>query len=192
MLKVIDVGLMANHLSAHQGAIKRFELYSKLTKNPNLLSILGQQIGMMQNHVQVMNMLLDPNHTNQVTLQPVPQVTPQQNQNSLFIDIEIGDRDMAFDSHFTATSMANDNFISSTNMKNLQVKRIHSEMALQQSQIAKQYEMFTEQMGWMDHPVATNIQQQEAMSPLQNQTFNPLNQNGQQEQLDTQNPQRIQ
>ncbi|WP_019416197.1 hypothetical protein [Paenisporosarcina sp. TG20] len=192
MLKVIDVGLMANHLSAHKGAIKRFELYSNLTKNPNLLTILGQQIGMMQNHVQVMNMLLDPNHTNQVTLQPVPQVTSQLNQNSVAIDIEIEDRDMAFDSHFTATSMANDNFISSTNMKNPQVKRIHSEMALQQSQIAKQYEMFAEQMGWMDHPIATSIQQQGAMSPLQNQTFNPLHQNGKQAQMNTQNSQRIQ
>ncbi|MCM3441556.1 hypothetical protein AB3Z07_26730 (plasmid) [Metabacillus halosaccharovorans] len=51
MLKTIDVGLMANHLSAHEGVIKRLDLYVKITKNQQLLNILGQQIGTMKNHV---------------------------------------------------------------------------------------------------------------------------------------------
>jgi hypothetical protein len=82
------------------------------------------------------------------------------------VDIGITDEDMLLDAHFTATAMANDNFISATNMKNPQVKQIHVEMALQQSTIAKQYHMLGEQLGWMSHPDATSTEQSEAMSTL--------------------------
>jgi F0F1-type ATP synthase epsilon subunit len=57
MLKTIDVGLMANHLLAHKGIIKRLELYANTAVNQQLARTLEQQIGMMRNHVQVMNQL---------------------------------------------------------------------------------------------------------------------------------------
>ena len=176
MLKTIDVGLMVNHLSAHEGVIKRLDLYVKITKNQQLLNILGQQIGTMKNHVQVMNMLLDPNHSKQVTLPPIPQNGFQINTQQSIMEIGLEDKYMALDAHFTATAMANDNFISSTNMKDPHVKHIHVEMAMQQSQIAKQHEMLGEQMGWMTHPNATTNEQQQAINPLNNQSFNPYHQ----------------
>ena len=37
MLKTIDVGLMANHLSAHKGVISRLELYTKHAKEQQLV-----------------------------------------------------------------------------------------------------------------------------------------------------------
>lgn len=50
------------------------------------------------------------------------------------------------DAHFTATAMANDNFVSATNMKDPLVKRIHAEMALQQSDIANLHENLAHQL----------------------------------------------
>ncbi|RSL28899.1 hypothetical protein D7Z54_34080 [Salibacterium salarium] len=171
MLKTIDVGLMTNHLSAHTGVLKRLELYTRITKSPQLLSVLGQQIGAMKNHVEVMNTLLDPDQSNQIILAPVPQSNLQPNQQPLQLDM--ADYDMTLDAHFTAMAMANDNFVSSSNMKNPQVKKLHSDMAMQQSQIAKQYETFAEQMGWMTHPNATMAEQQQAVNPIHHQPIHP-------------------
>lgn len=55
MLKTIDVGLMANHLSAHKGVISRLELYTKHAKEQQLVVILQKQIGIMKNHVEEPN-----------------------------------------------------------------------------------------------------------------------------------------
>lgn len=166
MLKTVDVGLMANHLPAHNGVISRLELYMNYAKEQQLVQILQKQIGMMKHHVQVMNQLLNLNQNNNVVLPPIPQNVPlhtnELNKNYFGID----DRDMALDAHFTATAMANDNFISATNMKNPQVKRIHIEMALQQSNIADQLGMLAQQLGWITHPNATNYEMNEAMSPM--------------------------
>src|SRR5690625_992798 len=71
MIKTVDVGLMANHLSAHKSIIKRLELYTTYIQNTQILSIINQQIMMMKNHVQVMNQLLDPKQST-VNLPPIP------------------------------------------------------------------------------------------------------------------------
>jgi hypothetical protein len=190
MLKTIDVGLMANHLSAHKGVISRLELYTKHAKEQQLVVILQKQIGIMKNHVEVMNQLLNPNQNNNLNLPPIPLNVPIYQNQSNQLDIGIDDRNMALDAHFTATAMANDNFVSATNMKDPQVKRIHVEMALQQSDIANLHENLAHQLGWLTHPNATSIQQNEAMSPLgkfqQNSTVMNVPPN-----LSTQNQNRI-
>jgi hypothetical protein len=178
MLKTIDVGLMSNHLLAHKGIIKRLEFYANSAKDQQLILFLDQQIGTMRNHVKVMNQLLDPNNTNPVTLPPIPQGLVNNGKQISTVDIGLEDHDMALDAHFTATAIANDNFISSSNMKNQQVKRIHTEMALQQSQIANQYEMLAQQLGWLKHPNATTLEQTEAMNvpTYESMTNQPHNQ----------------
>ncbi|MBP3952884.1 hypothetical protein [Bacillus suaedae] len=191
MLKTVDVGLMANHLSSHQGVIRRLELYTKLTKNQQLNQIFNQQIGAMKNHVQVMNMLLNPHQTNQqITVPPIPQNGMQMQQpQPTPADIDITDRDMALDAHFTATAMANDNFVSASSMKNIQVKHLHIEMAMQQFQLAEQHERLAEQMGWMTHPVATTTEQQQAISQMPPQGFQPYRQMANNGQMNGQNQQ---
>lgn len=192
MLKTVDVGLMANHLSAHQGVIRRLELYTKLTKNQQLNQIFNQQIGAMKNHVQVMNMLLNPNQTNQqITVPPIPQNGMQMQQtHQMSSDMEISDKHMALDAHFTATAMANDNFVSASNMKNPRVKHLHIEMAMQQFHIAEQHEILAEQMGWMTHPVATTTEQQQAISQMPPQGFQPYRQMTNNGQMSGQNQHR--
>ncbi|WP_186575947.1 hypothetical protein [Aquibacillus kalidii] len=171
MLKSVDVGLMANHQMAHKAVISRLELYLGNLENPQLSTIITQQIQMMKNHMQVMNQLLEPNQI-QVTLPPLPPGMPKLNVNVAQMSME--EKDIAMDAHFTASSMAKENFNSSENMKDKQVKQLHSQMGIQQSTIAEKYESFMVQMGWMSAPEATIAEQKAAMmpvNPVQNQAF---------------------
>ncbi|QOR67179.1 hypothetical protein IM538_03250 [Cytobacillus suaedae] len=186
MNKTVDVGLMANHLSAHQGVINRIQLYANNSTNQRLSNILHTQKVMMEHHVQVMNQLLNPSmNTGQVTLPPIPNNgTMNKSLGTNPNNIGLSDKDMLVDAHFTAQAMATDNFMSAMNMKDLNVKNIHVEMALQQSQIAKQHEMLGHELGIMNHPNATQMEQTASMKPMMgNQTamMNSMNQNTQQQ-----------
>lgn len=166
MLKTIDVGLMANHLSVHNAIIKKLERYASSTKNQQLIMILEQQAGLMKNHTNVMNQILHSNQMSQISLPPIPQVTSHSHANYNSI-IGLEDQDITTDAHVTAISMAKENFSSAMNMKDPQVKKIHIEMALQQSHIADQLSMLAQQNGWMSHPNATATEQNYAQNPLQ-------------------------
>lgn len=165
MLKTVDVGLMANHLSVHNAIIKKLERYATSTQNQQLIMLLEQQAGLMKNHVNVMNTLLNPSQTNKISLQPIPNVSSHIHKN--YSPIGLNDSDIATDAQFTAMAMANDNFTSALNMKDPHVKKIHTEMALQQSQIAEQISMLAQQNGWMSHPNVTVNEQVNAQTPLQ-------------------------
>lgn len=185
MLKTVDVGLMANHLSAHKAVIRRLETYLHSVQNQQIATILEKQVNTMKNHVKVMNQLLDPNQ-NTVTLPPIPNGTGMVHTQTF--KLEMSDHDIATDAHFTASSMAKENFNSAENMKNKQVKKIHSEMALQQSTIAGMYENLMSQMGWMNQPNASISEQTSVITPINqippNQEFiNKGNQMGNQNQL---------
>lgn len=157
MIKTVDVGLMANHLSAHKSIIKRLELYTTRIQNTQILSILNQQIMMMKNHVQVMNQLLDPKQST-VNLPPIPSNSGTFS-NQIASNYEMSEKDISIDAHFTASAMAKENFNSSENMKNKQVKKLHSAMALQQATIAEMYEDLMSQMGWINQPNASVTEQ---------------------------------
>lgn len=185
MLKTVDVGLMANHLSAHQAIIKRLDIYLHHVQNQQIATILQKQIMTMKNHVHVMNQLLDPKQ-NVASLPPIPNGAGKV-QDQVNANLDISDKDIAGDAHFTASAMAKENFNSSENMKNQEVKKIHSEMALQQSTIAGMYEHVMNQQGWMSQPNASVSEQTAAVTPL-NAMPNTAMMNGQQ-QMD--NPNRI-
>ena len=79
-LYTVDVGLMADHLPAHEGTMRRLEHYISMRPNVHLMSILQQQLQMMTNHVQAMRILLDPNHAGPINLPPLGQTasTPRE------------------------------------------------------------------------------------------------------------------
>jgi hypothetical protein len=105
----------------------------------------------------VMNQLLNPNHHGPILLPPIPDagfnhyINPMMNQRPPMIS----DRDIALDTHFTATSMANENFVSASAMKSAIVKQIHIGMAMQQETIAQLYEQIIQNYGWVKSPEAT-------------------------------------
>lgn len=176
MSKTIDVGLMANHLSAHQGVISRVKVYMQNANDERLASILQIQMTTLKNHVVVMNELLDPSKNNQsVNLPPVPPIVNFYREAINRVNLGITDKDMLLDAHFTATALANNNFISANNMKDSRVKQLHIEMGLQQSNIAEQYHMLGKQLGWMSHPDAIVDEQLHSMNPLTQQSLNMNN-----------------
>lgn len=176
MLKNVDVGLMVNHLSAHNAIIKRLDMYINHVQNQQIATIIQKQMMIMNNHVQVMKQLLDPKQST-VNLLPIPtNVGMVQNLNN---NLDISDQDIAVDAHFTASAMAKENFNSAENMKNHQVKKTHTEMALQQSTIAGMYEQLMNQLGWMSQPDVSTSEQIAALAPF-NVISNP-NLNGQQQ-----------
>lgn len=184
MLKTVDTGLMANHLPAHKAVISRLQWYLNHVQNPKISSILYKQIHMMKNHVNVMNQLLDPDRKN-VSLPPIPQTAFGTNQNyTRRQEFFINENDIVVDAHFTASSMAKENFNSAENMKDPTVKKLHSEMALQQSTIAEMYEQYIRQMGWLNQPTASQQEQTSSMMPYQTvpsqssfQGYQPVNDN---------------
>ena len=89
----------------------------------------------MENPVEVMNQLL--NQSQNVALPPIPQNVPMNKNQSMKSNMEMENSAIAFDVLLTAAAMAIENFLSATNMKNPQVKRIQVEMPLQQLEIAK-------------------------------------------------------
>src|SRR5699024_6890222 len=95
-----------------------------------------------------MNELLDPKQST-VNLPPISSNLNTAVTNQIAPSYEMGEKDIAVDAHFTASAMAKDNFNSSENMKNKQVKKLHSSMALQQATIAEAYEDLMNKMGWM-------------------------------------------
>src|SRR5699024_10010599 len=149
MLKNVDVGLMVNHLSAHNAIIKRLDMYINHVQNQQIATIIQKQMMIMNNHVQVMKQLLDPKQST-VNLLLIPtNVGMVQHLNN---NLDISDQDIAVDAHFTASAMAKENFNSVENMKNRQVKKTSSEVALKQATIAEMYEELMNQLGWMSQP----------------------------------------
>src|SRR5690625_4551176 len=78
----------------------------------------------------------------------------------------MSEKEISIDAHFTASAMAKENFNSSENMKNKQVKKLHSARALQQATIAEMYEDLMSQMGWMNQPNASGTEQTSVITQL--------------------------
>src|SRR5699024_12441788 len=105
------------------------------------------QITLIKEHKQVMIELIDQKQTT-MNLTPISSKLNTAVTNQIAPSYEMGEKDIAVDAHFTASAMAKDNFNSSENMKNKQVKKLHSSMALQQATIAEAYEDLMNKMGW--------------------------------------------
>src|SRR5699024_12336884 len=58
-LPSVDLGLIAEHLSTHEGMINKLKVYHINTTNPELKSIIALQINVMMSHVRVMLFLIN-------------------------------------------------------------------------------------------------------------------------------------
>ncbi|MCM3715453.1 hypothetical protein M3202_15385 [Alkalihalobacillus oceani] len=71
ILPAIDVGLMAEHLSTHEGVLHKLEHDYHKVKNPVLQQVIAQQFRIMRAHIKVMLSLLDPNQHQWIHLPPL-------------------------------------------------------------------------------------------------------------------------
>lgn len=134
-LPAIDLGLMAEHLAAHEGVIFKLQTYYQNVQNPLLKRVLKSHIDTLQVHVAVMLSLIDPNRIHEVQLPKVNEILFNETLGHLLP----WEKDIALEGRFTAKSMGTNNFNSGTMMKDENVKTIHLQMSYQDIYFQKMY-----------------------------------------------------
>lgn len=159
-LPSIDLGLMAEHLTAHEGIINKLELYQTIVTNTPLKDIIELHANIMHEHVRVMMALINPYQNEYVELAPINEYQ-MNNHMQIAREQGVGFRDkwIALEGHTTAKTMSNENYFSALMMKNQNVRTIHVQMALQQLEVQNKYEEFIEKMGWVFTPHASAQEQ---------------------------------
>ncbi|WP_047986555.1 spore coat protein [Ornithinibacillus californiensis] len=169
-LPAVDLGLMAEHLSAHQGAIQKLHVYEHNVSIPELRETLQLQRNVMEAHVKVMLELINPNTNTNVEVPNLEQVKQKMMQTeSNTKNKNKNDKWIALEAHNTAKSMSNQNYMSALMMKNKNVRDVHVEMALQQLSILERYDMIINNKGWTFTPKATYEEQLETYNQFLNQ-----------------------
>ncbi|GAA0443548.1 MAG: spore coat protein [Bacillota bacterium] len=156
-LPAIDLGLMSEHLAAHEGELCKLNMYFAIANSSQLKNILKLQSNVMYAHVLVMLALINPYHQQPVKLPSMDNT--HSDQNVKHSTATKNDKWIATEAHTSAKSMANDNFISALMMQDQHVRDIHVEMALQQLKIQENYEDFLKNMGWTFVPYTTSEEQ---------------------------------
>ncbi|MFS0674838.1 hypothetical protein [Ornithinibacillus sp. 179-J 7C1 HS] len=159
-LPAVDLGLMAEHLSSHQGAISKLRVYEHNVSLPELRKTLQLQRKIMEAHVNVMLQLINPNNTSYVEVPSLEslkkQITNNQSQsngsNNKWITLE---------ALSSAKSMSNRNFMSALMMQNKNVRDAHVKMAMQQLELMEKYERIAIEHNWTFTPMATYKEQME-------------------------------
>ncbi|MBB6453132.1 spore coat protein CotF [Salirhabdus euzebyi] len=147
-LPAIDVGLMNEHLTTHQGVIHKLKHYYSEVKDPYLKQIIYAQAVIMRDHVKVMLALLDPNNNQWKQVVPLKQVFSRLQLELITPHQHNEDKKIVLENHSTAKFLATDNFLAALMMKNDNVKQVHYDMAMQQANFEKMYSDYINKMGW--------------------------------------------
>ncbi|WP_010651533.1 hypothetical protein [Oceanobacillus massiliensis] len=159
VLPTADLGIMADHLSAHEGVLQKLRAYQKAVTNQQLRNIMRLQENIMQSHVWVMLALINPENNNYVEVPPLQDLATNYPSNPENNEKNSDNKWIALEVRNTANNMSSTNFNSALMMQNPNVIHAHIEMALQQHQIMKMYDEFIESMGWKFIPHATAQEQ---------------------------------
>ncbi|MGJ9459859.1 hypothetical protein [Oceanobacillus sp. CF4.6] len=154
-LPAVDLGLMANHLSAHEGVINKLKAYRETVTNHQLRDIISLQENVMQAHVWVMLALINPEYSNKVEVPPLNIYDFKHKSNGGSNETGNDNKWIALEVRHTAKNMSSTNYNSALMMQKPNVKTAHIEMALQQLQLQKIYDEFIESIGWKFVPHAS-------------------------------------
>jgi spore coat protein CotF len=162
IIKAIDLGLMSEHLMVHKGVLGKLRLYFCLAEDERLKQILYEQAVIMANHVKVMIKLVDPELNERVTAADLQELEPLEIHCSNTAG-SMTDQEIALESRNAAKSMAGTNFSSALEMKTPNVRRIHVQMALQQTGMQDRYSELIKEKGWEYAPDSSRREQEEAV-----------------------------
>ncbi|MFC7063571.1 spore coat protein [Halobacillus seohaensis] len=154
-LPSIDLGLMSEHLAAHEGIIHKLENYLSKVTSTELRETIDLQVNVMRAHVKVMLMLINPYLHEYVVVPPLSTHKSNHGPQANTMEQNLKNKPIALEARSTAKSMANENFTSALFMKNHNVKQAHIEMALQQVTIQEKYNEYIKKMGWAFVPYAS-------------------------------------
>lgn len=132
-LPAVDLGIMAEHLSTHEGVINKLKMYHTTVKNSNLKNLIHLHIKTLRNHVTTMLLLIDPDRNREVHL---PKMDHVQLGTGVLNEME---KDITLELRAASKLMGSDNFNSALLMKNMNVKNIHLQMSYQDITLQMMY-----------------------------------------------------
>lgn len=138
ILKMIDLSLMAEHLTVHKAELDKLESLICSIQEPEIKQVATEQYMIMQNHVKVMVALMDPSQNQMIGIKDLHKWEPVQ-FNCQGISIGMTPESTLTILKTSAETMANKNFNSGLRMKAANVRNIHIHMALQQMKILNRY-----------------------------------------------------
>src|SRR5699024_9743814 len=127
-LPSVDLGLMAEHLSTHEGLINKLKVYHINTTNPDLKSIIALKIHAMMSQIRVRVSLINPDNYEYVEV-PDLNMYDVSNQRADGTGVnKYNDKWIALEAHAGAKLMSNENYTSALLMKDRNVRNAHVEM----------------------------------------------------------------
>ncbi|WP_409250746.1 hypothetical protein V1502_11270 [Bacillus sp. SCS-153A] len=165
MLKMSETGLMAEHLVMHDGVMHRL-LESKLhVQDEKLKKVVSKQIDVLKEHAETMMDFLG--YDGSLSFSEMDKETEN------YASKVLRDRHVALDGLFTANSLSKTNYTHSTVMKDKEVKETHVRMAMDQMEIAKQYEEIIKENGWSVQPSADSEETSEIVDQIKEMIEKP-------------------
>ncbi|MBY4605716.1 MULTISPECIES: spore coat protein [Bacillus] len=134
-LPAADLGIMAEHLSTHEGVISKLKAYESAVRHNDLRYLLHLHASLLRSHVTAMLALIDPAQTSEVHLPEMPLVHFYQLSRAL----SAAEKDIALEARSTAKLMGSDNFNSALMMKHPNVRNIHLQMSFQDAALQMLY-----------------------------------------------------
>ncbi|WP_047984066.1 spore coat protein [Ornithinibacillus californiensis] len=147
-LPAIDIGLMIEHLSTHEGMIKKLEIYRMKVRSEELKDTIDLQIKVMRAHVEVMLSLINPQNDDYVEVPDLRNASLNNYQTAIDEHVGYNDKWIALEAKASTKMISGENYTAALMMKDNNVRNAHVEMALQQLEIQKKYSEFIKRMGW--------------------------------------------
>lgn len=166
-LPAVDLGLMAEHLASHQGAISKLRVYEHNVSLAELSKTLQLQRKIMEAHVNVMLQLINPNNTSYVEVPSLESVKKQVTNTKQIQANDSNNKWITLEALSSAKSMSNRNFVSALMMQNKNVRDAHVKMAMQQLELMEKYERIAKEHSWTFTPMATYKEQTETYHAFQ-------------------------
>ncbi|MEC2113186.1 hypothetical protein P9F85_18395 [Bacillus stercoris] len=134
-LPAADLGIMAEHLSTHEGMISKLKAYESAVRHSDLKHLLYVHVYMLRAHVKTMLALIDPDQTREVHLPELPLLHFHQHSGAL----SAAEKDITLEARSTAKFMGSGNFNSALMMKHPNVRNIHLQMSYQDTTLQTLY-----------------------------------------------------
>ncbi|MFC4322259.1 hypothetical protein [Litchfieldia salsa] len=141
-LPAVDLGIMSEHLSTHEGVINKLKMYYVSVSNPVLKKMLMLHIQTLRNHVTTMLELMNPS-SHHVHLKEMANFE----SHSVLVQLTEVEKDITLEVRATAKLMGSDNFNSALMMKDPKVKNIHLKMSYQDITLQMLYDKLLKDLG---------------------------------------------
>lgn len=151
----VDLGIMAEHLPAHEGMISKLKIFNEVVDNQELKKLIQLNIQMLREHVRAMLELIDPKRKGEVKLAEMSDIQI----NTERIKLSEQEKAIVLETRSASKLMGSNNFNSALMMKDMNVKHIHIQMAYQDVRIQMLYNMVVEHVEGDFTPTVTEAMQ---------------------------------